>query len=184
MIARFAALGWINNDGPHEAALNMEQDWISQTYESLAEPDLAWTHIDAAGHFHGYDDEGKLPTLNATQREMPCDGGCSLGPDCEGYSVTVRHCHICREEIEPAQIVKYNVTKRYPGMRHWSAELTMDRLPDGVLGETVSVRISSGGHEWFGTAGVTSFEAVSWGQSKLHLIGVGALGRRKVPTSA
>lgn len=75
--------------------------------QEIRDPDPAWTHIDAAGHFHAWAlaDEGtsgqgaQTPTLHQRETLTPCPGGCG-DPDCGGVTVLTWHCALCGEEVE------------------------------------------------------------------------------------
>lgn len=79
----------INDHGPFSYTLHEEQETIELTYDyrETYVPDLEWFTVDPLGHYHSYDSDGKLPTLD----------NAFLG----GYQ-----CKLCREYIYPTTIVK------------------------------------------------------------------------------
>lgn len=64
-------------------------------------PDATWTFIDASGHFHAYDSDGKLPTLNSRRVIKDCDGTCGDLCGGDGFSDTVYECPLCEAPVEP-----------------------------------------------------------------------------------
>lgn len=67
-----------------------------------SKPDESWKHTDPHGHVHKYvrDAEGvpRLPSLEARERHVDCDGSCG---GCEGYSITEWFCRECGDQEEP-----------------------------------------------------------------------------------
>jgi hypothetical protein len=72
-------------------------------WSRAARPDPGWSSTDARGHFHAYDSDGKLPTLVASNRQIPCDGSCRNW-DCDGYSERVHQCALCGEQVQPGTV--------------------------------------------------------------------------------
>lgn len=170
---------WIDGAGPGTAVLHLEQDFRTEQFLVVADPDSSWTHTDAAGHFHAYTVKGKLPTLTESRREVPCDGSCSDRGGCEGYSATEYHCRICQAVAEPGRVVQHNVTRSFPGRASWRVEA--GGVLEVVAGGQVSVRIRAGGHEWFGVGVVTRVDFDSDTGARVTVIGNGELGERKAP---
>lgn len=88
-------------------------------------PDYTWTFTDTNGHFHAYNANGSLPTLDA-----------EIGP-----SGSLHYCKICRLPVVPATLptpADVNVTIHPP----WAARVTLAALP--TL-ERVTVRAQPAG---------------------------------------
>lgn len=173
------ALASINNGPGVPATLTVEQEQIEVRSLTATRPDLRWEYVDQAGHFHAYDKDGKLPTLETRFEQLPCPGGCD-DPGCEGYTVTHYHCAICGEEVEPGRVP--DPLTFVPGRTSWTVEVEA-RVTD----ERVSVRLTTGApldpFEAFGVAarGNIRAEGGSGGVrvwTTLH--GVTPLGYRQV----
>lgn len=91
--------GVVNGVGLYSVTMHSESPY--ETYDSDV-PDPAWTFTDAAGHFHAYDSDGKLPTLNMVATHLDCDGTCGGVCDGDGYSRTDYQCLLCDEYVVPA----------------------------------------------------------------------------------
>lgn len=91
--------GVVNGVGLYSVTMHSESPY--ETYDSDV-PDPAWTFTDAAGHFHAYDSDGKLPTLNMVATHLDCDGTCGGVCDGDGYSRTDYQCLLCDEFVVPA----------------------------------------------------------------------------------
>ena len=171
----------IDNGPDVPADLTITQDQIDVTSALATKPDPEWTYVDQRGHFHAYDEDGKLPTLRTRIERTPCPGGCD-DPGCDGYTVTHHHCVICGEEVEPRRVHDFE-PKTVPGLTHWT--LVVDQgIPQG---QQVSVRVRSGAPadpiEVFGVAMVVGVEAMMVGdqwRTQSTLDGVGPLGKRRL----
>lgn len=166
---------WV--DGvPATGVLSIEQEVRTERFERLDDPDLDWEYTDPAGHFHAWAKDKTLPTLVTSRRDVPCNGGCGLGPSCEGYSDVLWHCRICEAVVEPGTVTEFNATRRFPGLKHWSLA-----AHGGVelwnCDREVGVRFQHDDREWFGIGYVTGTE-VSWGRVTLQVQGNGDLGER------
>lgn len=177
--------GGISIDGGPElpGTLTTEIEMIEVGMARATKPDPSWELVDILGHFHAYDEDGKLPTLVARTRHADCDGmhvaGFDQDPDtCEGYDVTEHFCAICDEQIKPGSIDDSG-PRQIPGRTSWWAEITASRPIKG----TVSVRMVSGGRVLFGVAEarVVSGEGGSDGMRLTsRLDGASPLGVREV----
>jgi hypothetical protein len=182
----------VNNDVPVAGTINIEYEQLYVgTIAEPTKPDPSWEFVDAAGHFHAYDIDGKLPTLVAKTYADDSSGG-DLEPDDDPdgewddqpWSITVDACRICGEHVTPGRIPAARVDYM-PGRMHWT--VTVARyLP---VGGNVTVRIDMGATMAFGVGLVTAArvgrsatsEPVMVGESTI--IGNGPLGRRKVEES-
>ena len=107
-------------------------------------PDQAWTFTDAAGHFHAYDADGKLPSLRHLLIKVDCDGSC--GGLCDGeYDKRVHQCLMCDELVEPAT---RRGTRRVPGPAEYIVRASGPRglveLHDLVVSFSCPVGFGSG----------------------------------------
>lgn len=101
-------------------------------------PDHTWTFTDANGHFHAYNANGTLPTLDAESN--------GNGPS--------YYCKVCRLPITPAVL---NTPADMPVTIHppWATRVTLNSLP--VL-ERVVVRAQPAGQPThFGVARVDAY---------------------------
>jgi len=147
----------IDNGPPFPATLTVETEQIEIQSMLATKPDKNWEHVDHAGHFHAYDDHGKLPTLETRVEQVPCSGECGNW-DCDGYTVTHYHCLICGEEVEPKRLPDSG-PKFIPGPTRWTVEVEEWRTGAGAARSApaatdgrVSVRLVHDGGEAFGVA--------------------------------
>lgn len=161
----------INNGAPAPGRLDIRTEAIEIRSLASTKPDLGWTHIDAAGHFHAYARDGKLPTLARSLRRVACNGECG-DSGCEGYETVEYECLICNAEVIPERIADES-TKSIPGPVSW--EVLVEQYVEG--GQQVSVRVVTANGTYFGVATPVSFE-VEHGQPVVtKLVGVSALGQ-------
>jgi len=144
-------------------------------------PDPNWSTVDAAGHFHAYDqgngEVGHYPTLRTESAHVPCDGSCGGVCEGEGYDVTYYLCRICGVRVEPGLVQgPHSVTM--PGRISWAA------IVYGVdnIAEQVTVRISTDAAEYFGVGQVDAFSYGFGDGMRVEIVGVSPLGRRKPQT--
>jgi hypothetical protein len=167
------------NGGPElPCAFNVETEMLHVRSASASKPDPSWEHVDAAGHFHAYDLDGKLPTLEARHEDMVCnDDDCCDGDE---YTIITMHCVLCGEEVEPRRIP--DAEQRFiPG--RVSYELTLhDEIPDGRF----SVRVFTRAGEWFGIGDgrLDSVRATLGSVSRTYRVWCGPMGRRNIPKLA
>lgn len=177
--------GWVRiNDQPAtEGTLTVERD-VVLIYGDHLRPDQGWTFVDAASHFHAYDQEGKTPTLVGRLRHIPCDGTCGGVCGGEGYAVTDKHCRICDEVIRPAT-VQDSTPIPVTGPSRWSVRVVHGRGAPYPVGHRVTVRLMDAASEVqaFGIAeggGLEAFYADGRVTHSCTLLGVGELGRKGV----
>ena len=171
----------VNNGPAVGAELTAEQEQIEITSGTATKPDMRWEYVDQSGHFHAYDQDGKLPTLHERIEQMPCPGGCD-DPGCEGYTVTRYHCSICGEEIEPQRLPDLE-PKYMPGRMSWSVVVEQE-IPHG---ETVSVRVTAGDRVAFGVAVSAGVDVGMVGGevfARTTLVDASPLGWRKAASAA
>ncbi len=114
----------INDGAPVPATLTIEREHVDVTTRWERDPD--WTHTDSAGHFHAYDQDGKLPTLDKESTPAPCDGTCGGACGGEGYTHTTYRCGLCREVVEPQ--IRPGRRKTIPG--RYDIEIVVDTHVD------------------------------------------------------
>jgi hypothetical protein len=165
------------NDQKYAGELEIDRN-PQVVWSDSPKADRSWTFVDQAGHFHAYDMDGELPTLENEPEHVDCDGAC--GGHCEGYSVPHYLCRICREEIHPGSIPgphqfamdgPTSWVVRVRGVGHFAAQYD----------DQVSVRILDQEGSLFGVARVhggsvqgTSPESVTF---EAELVGEGPLSR-------
>jgi hypothetical protein len=159
--------------------LTIEQEIRRYATASATKPDPSWTLVDERGHFHAYDDDGELPTLNARTRHIDCDGHGEDEPACEGYDITEWTCRICGIQVEPGRRDDSG-ERTMPGLKSWRAEIISDRPIDNGL---VSVRALTADGMHFGTALATIRQAEQQASGGIRvtaeLIGASPLGYRR-----
>ena len=174
----------IDNGPEIDGVLNIDVEQIDVTVMTKTTPDLTWELVDDQGHFHAWDSEGNLPTLEARSEHVEC--GCSGDEDdCDGYDITIRFCAICEQVIEPAVIVTHPLGREYAqGRKTWE----VIAYADLEQGQKVSVRVHSGGSAdeqqaqafGIGVAVKVDYIQADNGVRRLAKIaGVGPLGYRK-----
>lgn len=103
-------------------------------------PDMAWEYLDPAGHFHAFDHDGELPTLE--RREQLPERG-DVPPDDDYWfsdEVVTYHCLVCGAEVEPrSKYVPTPYRQFAPGRTSYA--LTMvGPVPAGRFSVVVTVR--------------------------------------------
>ena len=178
--------GRINNGPGYPCQANVEHA-SEIIWSSSPKADEAWSLVDAAGHFHAYDqsaDRGgdRYPTLRVRIEEIPCSYA-EHDYDCTGENITHYHCRICDEEVTP-RLIPGPHSFAVPGRTEWRAKLTVPAAEvPSFFGEQVSFRTETGSHELFGIAHVASV-SVRDGMADIDLTGVSSLGRRAIPGGA
>lgn len=110
---------------------------------SASLPDPGWSVYDSHGHLHQWARAGReamgrkdsLPTLVGLSRQMPCNGACGGACGGEGYTITVYHCAMCGDEVEPGLIPDYEARDVGIPMRVGVQQITLttrDVLLDNV----------------------------------------------------
>lgn len=148
----------------------VEQVDVSLSVESR--PDPSWEYTDAAGHFHAWGSDGKLPTLKSVLLHEPC----SQNDCCDGYDSTTLRCIVCDEEVFPGHIVNRNPPRRsILGRESWTASV------NGYVNTSKNVSIVAG--RYFGFGYVTGFEN-DHDRVTSHLVCGPMAQRLAVPTPA
>lgn len=143
-------------------------------------PDLSWSFVDSARHFHAFDSKtSTLPTLRSHTVRMNCNGLCGHDENCEGYDKTLWHCRICGERVRPEY---RTVDKRILVARDnsWGAVIHGPLIMPSASAPQFSVLIQEDGKpERFGVAQVTSADFESGNNvCVMTLDGIGVLGWR------
>ncbi len=177
----------VNGRGPFRTTYEVMQDVQYVRSEMAVEPDRTWQHTDPAGHFHAFDHESKLPTLNAIPEHVDCDGSCGGVCEGEGYTITRHECLVCRAPVEPAWVPDMEArTTGTPvlGLKDWNARVdgAAIEMIDHLVGERVSVVITEeDGRTLFGF-GIIVKTAVESGFGEMRMTatiyGAGPLSQR------
>lgn len=176
---------FVNERGPYLGTLNIETEQIDVTMgRDTYKLDPQWTFVDKAGHFHAVAGDGKLPTVEAYEKQVPCDGSCFPWCGGEGYSETRYRCRACAKRVKPGFVVDVPGGQRrtMPGRTSWLVDIQAlhEEPPSG----TVSIRCGStglAGRDWFGLAAgrtVGSVHAAGDVRYSWQAYGVTELGRR------
>lgn len=180
----------INNGPSVEAELTIEVEQIDATPSRVTKPDMGWEHVDSAGHYHAWTDDGTLPTLTPRTEHVDCagahlDADYSFDEDededeeCEGYDITVYDCAACGERIEP-KTISYTPRGRevVPSRKHWTVTASGVAL---TAADMVSVKVTTPGAVLFGVGmAETAVQDTPFGpQATTTITGVGELGRRQ-----
>jgi hypothetical protein len=169
----------INDGEPVAAQLQITRE--TQVIRSAgARHDPGWTFTDTSGHFHAFAADGEAPTLHSEEARLPCNGGCGLGPDCEGFTDTVWSCRICGEEIAPDMLDgEHSVLVETGSFWEISADapwLTFAKVTVQFTGEDWA-------EELFGVAVPTHTDittSLRGTEGRVLLRGIGKLSRRTV----
>ena len=165
------ANAYIDGTGVERVELRIDTERIDVSSDRATKPDPQWTFSDAAGHFHAWASDGKLPTLEPYQ--VPCDGMCR-DPE---HTITVYRCRICKASVEPA-VVSDAGPRSMAGRTSYSVTVFGGQLRD--IGDEVSVRIVTGHREVFGVGRIAGGEYVSGGRPSRTEIVLSDVGVRQV----
>lgn len=180
----------ISIDGRPPAAgiIDVHQEWIDVGTLSAQKPDPDWTYLDERGHFHAWDDEGNLPTLDRRMRHIDpvatdeidddpdpddLDDDNYDDDDRDGYEESFYACRICGEEIEP-KYVPASRDRKMPGLKSWTIEVDQAL----TCGTQVSVVATTTGSTAFGVGVVTAVSHPRPGTVRSTIAGSGDLGIR------
>lgn len=163
----------LNDDFATHGTLEIQMDSIEVTSISESFPDMSWEFVDSQKHWHAWDAKGELPTLEAKAREEPCSDPDNCG--CDGYPITIYHCRICGEIIQPAWISTGPIRKFIPGRQTWKIMAQTARL---MVGETCTVRSYYKDRVFFGVGRVIAARAQPGHPLWLEIMGIGPLGER------
>jgi len=156
----------INNATPVECELDYQVERIDVTTISGTEPNPAWEFVDAAGHYHAYDTEMKVPTTRQVAFPMPHDDNCpqhDLDDDylddyaielvddvnhaddepCEGWTRYETQCELCGEQIAPGR--RPQGPKSIPGRSSWTLKVPGQYS----LTDRVSIKVTAGSRTTF-----------------------------------
>lgn len=177
------------NWAPAQAGIiDIHQEWINASSWSATKPDPKWVHVDQLGHFHAWDDDGKLPTLDIKTRriefepavESEDDGRAAYDDDeADGYDERFYACRICGDEIEPKYVPDYR-DKVIPGRVSWTVKV------DAALtrGAEVSVVVETEDRTSFGVGTVLNCVApFGEGYIRSTIVGTGPLAVRTKPSA-
>ncbi len=166
----------IDDGEPVAGELKVERDVEVVYSERATKPDPAWEYTDPFGHWHAYADDGSLPTLDAKQEHVDCDGTCGGVCGGEGYDVTRYYCRICSAPVDPARVPDHG-PHNILGMWRWTL-VVYTLIPAGT---EVSVRIAAEDRTAFGV-GVAGESTVKVRRGETNarttIVGVSPLGWR------
>ncbi len=184
-----SGIGISIDGGPIVAgAIDVHQEWIDASTMTASKPDPNWTYVDAHGHFHAYDDDGKLPTLETKSRHIELSDAEDqqnydnahdemLDPDdyeiYEGYDEQFFACRICGEEIEPKRVPD-NPERMIPGRKSWTVEVETALR----RGTDVSIVAKMEGRTVFGVGHVSRVQLASGGIGRSEIVGTADMGVR------
>lgn len=161
----------INNDpvAGGEFSIDVAQIEVSSFSD---EPDPNWTFIDAAGHYHAYTADLKLPTLITRDEWVAYEE-----PDEEtgetGYMIRHLHCAICDEEVQPGR--RSGPERKFiPGRMSWTVTVESSV----ARGDRATIRVKSGDVLWFGIATVVDVQMEMGRRPVAVFAGSGELGKR------
>ena len=170
----------VNGKPVERATFEISREMIETTALPGNEPDHAWFNIDPAGHYHAFNKEGELPTLDARYADVRTFG------DYETEDVFIGwFCAICGAFVEP----KYKPTRpdgfaTYTGGRvEWGGEFWSTGTGSRFMhGQRVSIRIPE--MRRFGIAEIIEYEyeGNAYGEMtriRYKYIGIGELAERK-----
>jgi hypothetical protein len=153
----------INNADPRPCTLRCETDFIDVSTFTNVVRDPKWSFVDAAGHFHAWDVDGKTPTLVVRQVQMPCDTECDHPNlrvddedydsdelvDCDGWVKTEQRCGLCNELVQRGWRDLGCGRRAVPGRSMWTVEA---RVADPYSFDhgRVSLVVDAGAGTYFG----------------------------------
>lgn len=134
---------FINNIGPHQYQLEVNQELIEVTSMDSKKPDPHWFTIDNQGHFHTFADDDSLPTLEMHTEETPSwytlDRLCTYCDSFHANSpVSYYRCRLCQDVVAPNYVADHSPgSDMIPGLV--TIFLTVEHFGQNVeIGETVS----------------------------------------------
>jgi hypothetical protein len=131
------------NGGPFMAAeFEMNQSWVDVSTLAARRFDPCWEFVDAVGHFHAFDHDGKLPTLTRVEEFVAYQEPDEDGE--EGYTITRLDCSLCGETVKP-DYVPDDPRKVIPGRVDF--RLTVQAV---VPRDRFSVVVRTSDRVWFG----------------------------------
>jgi hypothetical protein len=152
----------INGAEPVPAMFSMDTAVIDVSSFTASKPDMTWEFIDAAGHFHAYDHEGKLPTIVHREEYIEVEREDAeftvQGDDADddsvwddddyrdGYSITHIECALCGAAVTP-QRVPADPHRMIPGRTDYRLTLHSP-IPEGRFSVLVTIHDKA----WFGFA--------------------------------
>ncbi len=166
----------VNGQLTERATFEITREMIEMTTLPGREPDHTWFKLDANGHYHAFNKEGELPTLDARYADVRTFG------DMEAEDVFVGwFCAICGEMVEPKYkpITPSGFTSPAPGRISWGGEFWLPAT-DAILssGTQVSIRVPE--FRRFGIAEITEADGESSHRSiRYSYVGIGELAERK-----
>lgn len=159
----------INDQPALPGSVTIEREMIDVTSGlTTMRPDLDWTHVDAAGHWHAYTKDFMLPTLHPAESEEEHDYD-----DNECGSDSRWECAICGERVNPGMVAADPAmsARRVPGRAAW--EVTVAGPRETPL--RAVIRVFSEARAAFGVATLARIESGPQGVKATYR-GLGELG--------
>lgn len=141
---RFPAMASINGGPPAPAEFQVDQAWIDASTMTASRPDMSWTFLDALGHFHAFDHDGKLHTVVSREEFISYENDDDEYEGDGGYTTIHLDCALCGEEIKP-KYVPDNPHKTIPGRASYRLTIQAD-----VPSARFSVVVTGPDQVWFG----------------------------------
>lgn len=171
MTALHGATVRINNGDPLPCTLTAETDRIDvSTFTPPRLPNPDWTFIDAAGHFHAFDADGKLPTLRERKLEHSRRryrrvrnprSWVRIEWTHRRWNETVLVCEVCGEQIKPTWRLG-SCYQTMPGRTEYRLRV-LSMVPCSEDRARVSVVVDSGSAQFFGFAQASGSRMESFG---------------------
>jgi len=151
---RTPAMVSINGADPVPGEVSVETEMIDVSTMTASRPDMRWEYVDAAGHFHAYDNDGNLPTL--VRRD---DNPRSVAEEYYDDEYVPWHleCDLCGEEIQPQRLAD-DPHRTIPGRTTFTVTVQA-KVPQGRF----SVVATTPDRVWFGVGEGHVVRAESFG---------------------
>jgi hypothetical protein len=169
---------------PLPCELRVERQVIDVSSATARKPDMSWTFVDEAGHFHAFDHEGNLPTIvRREERVQPDfeDEGRDTDDDFyDDYNYLVTHieCGLCGGKVEPRYVAD-DPRKLIPGLIEYTLTVR-GAVPSGRF----SVLVTTPKRLFFGfglsvSASVSGYGSVVF--EPIHEVVCGPMSWRPAP---
>ena len=166
---------FVNGKPVERATFEITREMVDVTTLPGRKPDPKWAHIDKAGHYHAFNMNGELPTLDARYADVRTFG------DYEAEDVFVGwFCAICGEYVEPRYIPdgRGSFVESAPGRQMWGGEFWLP-VVNGILSSGTRVSIRLPAMNRFGIAEITTAGGESTPRSiRYTYVGLGELAER------
>jgi hypothetical protein len=172
----------IDGGEPLPCELRVERQVIDVSSATARKPDMSWTFVDKAGHFHAFDHEGNLPTIVRREERVQPDFEDEEDRDTDDdfygdydYSVTHIECTLCGEKVEPQYVPDYP-QRLIPGPTEYTLTVR-GAVPQGRF----SVVVTTPKRLFFGFGQSTSASWASVTYEPTHEVVCGPMSWRPAP---